>query len=100
MSQCQCCFRVWVHPADPPVVECWYHGLENTDPKRRLVSEWFQESFANEDFHDLFNLDKDKCYQVVGKATITGTYTGDGEYDEDVEVDEFRAQEEPEDRMP
>jgi hypothetical protein len=64
------------------------------------MSEWFQESFSNEDFHDLFRLDKEKCYQVVGKATITGSYDYYGQYDETVDVDEFQVQEEPEDRMP
>lgn len=100
MRRCQCCFRVWVSPSDPPVIECFYFGIENTNPKFSFMSEWFQESFSNEDFHDLFDLDKEKCYQVVGKATITGSYDYYGEYDETVDIDEFRVQEEPEDRMP
>ena len=89
MSSCQCLFRVWVSPADPPNIEVWYHGLEGYKPLRRLVSEWFADSFSDYDMHDLFSLDKESHYQVLGKATLTGTYDYFGDYDEDLEVDEF-----------
>ena len=89
MSSCTCLFRVWVSPADPPSIEVWYHGLEEC--KRGFVSEWFADSFSNYDMHDLFKLTKGRHYQVVGKATLTGTYDYDGEYDEHLDIDEFES---------
>lgn len=86
---CTCLFRVWVSPADPPTIEVWYHGLEQCKPDVRFNSEWFAESFSNEDMHDLFDLDRDAFYQVVGKATLTGYFDYYGDYDESLVIDEF-----------
>ena len=91
MSSCTCLFRVWVSPADPPTIEVWYHGLEACKRSDLFVSEWFMDSFSNYDMHDLFSLDKDSHYQVIGKATLTGTYDYYGEYDEHLDIDEFES---------
>jgi len=95
-------FRVWIYPedGDPPEIEVWWHGLESTDPSRRFMSEWVSESLETElvlsDVYDLFDLDRDKHWQVVGKGEITGWYDYYGEYDETFDVIEYEKAEVPE----
>jgi hypothetical protein len=91
-------FRVWVHPVDgdPADIEVWYQGLESTESGKGLISDWAMESLRNEDFHDLFGLDGDKHWQVVGKGTLTGWFDYFGEYDEEFSVIEFHKAEVPE----
>jgi hypothetical protein len=81
-------FRAWVHPedGDPPTVEIWHPELEPTSLKKRSVAEWVRESLYNEDLYALFDLDKSKHWQVVGKGTLRGGYDAFGEYDEELEV--------------
>lgn len=90
-------FRVWVYPedSDPAEFDIWWYGFEPTNPSGRFVTEWVRESFSNEDFHDLFKLDKDKHWQVIGRASLRGWYSYDGEYDEELEVIEFQKVEVP-----
>jgi len=84
-------FRVWVNPemGDPPEIEVWYDGIEPTDCKTGFVSEWAEEAMLNEDFWSLFDLDKEKYWQVVGDARIEGHFDHYGEYDEWVSVLRF-----------
>ena len=91
-------FRVWVHPddGDPVEIETWFQGLESTDDCKLPVSDWARESLGNEDFHALFDLDKSKHWQVVGKGTLCGAYGHCGEYDEEFDVIEFQMVEVPE----
>lgn len=92
-------FRVWLYPedGDPPEIEVWYHGLENTEDKSKgWMSDWARESLQNEDFRDLLNLDKDKHYQIVGKGAIRGWYDYQGEYDEEFDLGEHEITEVPE----
>jgi len=91
-------FRVWVHPedGDPADIEVWFQGLEPTESGKCHVSDWAREILCNEDFHDLFDLDKDKHWQVVGKGTLHGWYDYFGEYDEEFDVIEFEKAEVPE----
>lgn len=88
------CFRVWVFPEDqePPQLEVWFHGIEDGHV---FASDWAQESFREEDFHSLFDLDKTKHWQVVGRAALQGGYDYEGNYDEDLHVLEFEKQEMP-----
>lgn len=90
-------FRAWVHPedGDAATVEVWYQGLEPTDLKKVSVADWAQESFYNEDFHALFDLDKTKHWQVVGTGKIRGWYDYFGEYDEELTVDDYEKEEVP-----
>lgn len=90
-------FRVWVHPegGDPAEVEVWYQGLEPTDASKGFASDWISESLYNEDFYALFDLDKTKNWQVVGKGTLKGVYDYFGEYDEDLNIVEFEKAEVP-----
>lgn len=97
ITKCEFCFRVWVHPedSDPAEVEVWYQGLEETSVPRhqsQSITEWARMSFVDQDFHDLFRLDKTKHWQVIGKATLSGGYCGGeygGEYDEDIMINEY-----------
>ena len=90
-------FRVWVHPedGDPPEIEVWYHGLEETNFKKAMVSEWVYEAMTCEDFHEVFKLDKTKHWQVLGTAKIEGWFDYYGEYDESLEIFDFEKVEVP-----
>jgi len=91
-------FRVWVHPedGDPPDVEVWWQGLESANHTQRFVSDWVYESFGEYfDFREQFDLDKSKHWQVVGKATIKGSYDSHLEYDETIDIEEFEKVEVP-----
>ncbi len=90
-------FRVWVHPVDgdPSDVYTWYQGLEPTDSKSSFIEDWSSESLRNEDFHELFDLDPTKHWQVVGKAKIYGSFDYWGEYDEEITIIEFQKAEVP-----
>lgn len=98
MSKVEFEFRVWVHPEDGDAaeIEVWFQGLEPTESGKCHVSDWARESLCNEDFHDLFDLDKNKHWQVVGKGTLHGRYDCFGEYDEEFDVIEFEKAEVPE----
>lgn len=89
-SKAEFSFRVWVHPedGDPADIEVWYQGLESTEPGKRTTTDWIMESFPNEDFHRLFDLDTDKHWQVVGKGVLQVMYSL-GEYDEEISIVEF-----------
>jgi hypothetical protein len=100
MTSVEFSFRVWVHPEDPADVEVWFQGLETASRESRFVSDWLYESFHDEDFYDLFDLDKTKCWQVVGKAVLRGSYDYYSEYNEDLTIIEFEKAEVPEDEIP
>lgn len=91
-------FRVWVYPddGDPADVEVWYQGLESIAPDTCFESDWARECFYNEDFYDIFDLDKTKNWQVVGKFILRGSRDYFGEYEEELEVIEFEKVEVPE----
>lgn len=94
MSRAKCLFRVWMYgDGDPTEIEAWYHGMEPTDPSKRFVSEWFRESLSYEDLYELFEVDPEKSWQIVGEATIEGRYDYYGEYDETIDILEFEKQE-------
>ena len=79
------CFRIWVMGSDdPPTVETWYQGLERSNG--RYVSDWAREYLDNEDFYKLFELEKGKWYQIIGKATLRGWFDYWGEYDEEMDL--------------
>ena len=88
-------FRVWVHPVDGDSadVETWFHGLIPTGADDGDAQSWVRDSFCNEDFHDLFELDKEKHWQVVGKGFVRGWHDYFGEYDEELGVLEFQKKE-------
>ena len=91
MVKCEFSFRVWVHPedGDPAEIEVWHQGLSPTKYGECSVSEWAEQYLCNEDFNSLFDLDRNKHWQVVGKGMLTGHFTYDGEYDEEFQVIEF-----------
>lgn len=93
-------FRLWVYPedSDPADIETWYQGLDPTTPDHGSLSiaEWARNHLQEEDLHELFDLDKDKYWQVVGKGTIYGSFDYFGEYDEEFNVIEFQKEEVPE----
>jgi hypothetical protein len=96
----KCMFRVWLYSSgDPDEIEVWYHGIETTDPHKRFVSEWFRESLSYEDLRDLFGVDHEKSWQIVGEATIEGRYDYYGEYDESIDIIRFEKQEIPEEHL-
>ena len=91
-------FRIWVHPeeGDCPDIEVWYQGLEPVNYDMRFSSDWAKESISNEDFYDIFDLDKDKHWQIVGEATLTGSYDYYSEYDEELVINNYEKIEVPE----
>tara|TARA_R110000868_G_scaffold45841_4_gene151811 strand:- start:354 stop:683 length:330 start_codon:yes stop_codon:yes gene_type:complete len=90
-------FRVWIHPVDGDSadIETWCYELEPTDEKRLSIAEWAKEHLANLDLHNLFELNPDKHWQIIGKATLTGSYDYQGEYDEELDLIEFQKAEVP-----
>ncbi len=96
-NSCEFNFRVWVCPkdGDPSNIETWFQGLESTDKNTRTIADWTKESLANYDLYDLFHLDQNKYWQVVGKAVIEGWTDCFGEYDESIEIIEFEKTEVP-----
>ncbi len=86
-------FRLWVHPEDGVGIETWYQGLEPTGGMS--IAEWarchIQE--LGDDVYLEFGLDREKYWQVVGKATLRGWYDYFGEYDEEFDVIEFQKEE-------
>lgn len=97
--RCEFLFRIWIHPelGDPPEIEVWYHGLEPTESRKGFFSEWARAALCElqSEFWDEFGLDKEKYWQVVGKATLQGRFDYCGEYDEDLDVIEFDKAEVP-----
>lgn len=82
-------FRVWLYDKDsdiPAEFEIFFIGLE-PDDAGRTVHQWIRESFSEFDFHESFGLSDDRCWQVLGQATLSGSYSFDGEYDEDIEFE-------------
>lgn len=92
-------FRVWLPPvecddAPAPEVEVWVHELEPAEGPKRSGREWVLEYFQG--FMDLrdellfdIELDPEKGYQVIGTGTLLGSYTWDGEYDEEMDVEDL-----------
>ena len=91
-------FRVWVHPegSDPPDIEVWFQGLEPTESGKWFASDWAYGRLSDEDFHDLFELDKTKHWQVVGKGTLHRQYGEYGECDENLDIIEYEKADVPE----
>lgn len=91
-------FRVWVHPedGDQADIEVWYQGFEPTNIREVSVADWARESLGYEDFYRLFDLDRTKHWQVVGKATLRSHNDYYGGYDEDLDIIEFEKAEVPE----
>lgn len=101
MSSCSVCFgfRAWVYPEcdeAPATIEVWHRELELTTPKKRRLTEWVLDAFCNENLYDLFELDKSKHWQVVGEGVLSGWHDSySGEYDEELEVTEYKKAEVP-----
>ena len=98
-TTCEFLFRVWISPedGDSPQVETWYPGLEDMAPAGRSVAEWAQQVLTDGDIYELFPVGRDKYWQVVGSARLRGWYDSFGEYDEDLTILEYRADEVPDD---
>lgn len=96
-------FRIWLRPIemDDIEIEVWCYELEPTQEGHRSIAEWAHEHIAEAivDHHSYFEVDPDKSWQILGKATITGYWSQtnyDDEYDEDLELVEVHKQEVPE----
>lgn len=72
-------------------VEVWCHELEDPDNFGSL-QEWCQNAFNDEvslNFDQIvkeWELDPTKSYQLIGKASVEGSYDPFGEYDEEVTI--------------
>lgn len=89
-------FRIWLNFGDDFKVETWCQELEPTTLQKRSIAEWALDALNERDIHDHFDLDEDKCWQIVGKAFIKGWHNSyDGEYEEDLDIVEYQTCEVP-----
>ncbi len=88
-------FRVLLPPkeTDPPTVAVWYPEFEH-HTSGRSVTEWATSSLQDLDFRsEIEGLEDDKCYEIIGEATIRGMYDIWNEYDEELIIDNSKHQE-------
>lgn len=92
-------FRIWLHPEDGdcPEIEVFCYELVDMGQGSRPVTEWVLDSLRDFDLRDFFDdLDDEKHYQIVGRGNLSGSFSYDGEYDEDLELLEVQIAEVPE----
>ena len=91
-------FRVWVPPkgSERAKVEIWYQGIEPMDPMKCFYADWVEEVFSWEDYHERFDLDPQKRWQVVGKGVLRSVYTYADDWDEHIDILSFEKAEVPE----
>jgi hypothetical protein len=85
--------RLMIEP-DSFQVEAWRYELIPTNHQQCGVAEWAKRLLEEQDRNlllDRFKLNPSKCWQVIFKGHIFGTFDYWGEYDEWYEVDEFQA---------
>lgn len=88
-------FRVLLPPkdTDSPTVTVWYPEFEY-HAKGRSITEWATLSLQELDIRDnISDLKDDKCYEIIGVATIQGRWDTFGEYDEELIIVESKHQE-------
>ena len=86
---------IWQSPCLPvnnktelhlPDVEIFYNHPEVCKKGTRTVTDWIRESIQNEEPHCIWDLDKAKAYQILGKGTLKGWFDYWGEYDEEMKL--------------
>lgn len=78
---------------ESPDIEVWHHDFEPTEKDDPCTFDWIYEAMQNEDFEDRLKLDTSKCWQIIGKGRIKGSFSYDGEYDEEIEILEYHKKE-------
>jgi hypothetical protein len=93
MSSAKFFFRVELSSKaeDDVRVETWYHGIDISGPSTRSISDWVRDSFSElpqypDDWWEVFELDPNKNWQIVGQAKIQGHTNYWGEYDEHIDI--------------
>lgn len=93
-------FRVLLDKVDgdSPQVEIWIHEHRWDQLKTpNHFEEWVNNHLQEVDWRDLpeisSQLSGDKCYELLGKGLLKGSYSWDGEYDEDFDVKEISVRE-------
>ena len=95
--------RAWILADTISMQEFWSYELEPMDNKRIPTSEWAKSYCQNgldiDDYRQLFNLEEDRNYQVIFTGELSSWYSGYPvcEWDEDMNVIEFKAVEIPPD---
>lgn len=94
--------RMWILADTILMQEFWSYELQPMDGKHILTSEWAQSycgMYDARDYRRLFELQEDKNYQVIFTAELTSYYCGYPicEWDEDMDLIEFKAVEIPPD---
>ena len=92
--------RMWILADTIQMKEFWSYELEPMDGKRIPTSEWarsYCDMLDIEDYRRLFGLEQDKSYQVIFTAKLESYYSGYPicEWDEDMDLIEFKAVEVP-----
>lgn len=85
-NSCEFAFRVLIHPDDPPELTVIVEEEPKLDPRHCTLEEWARLHLDDEEWYERFELDLDKHYRIEGKGRITGSYSYEGEYDEDFDV--------------
>lgn len=101
MDRIEFYFRVWIPSVDrdPPEFEVWYQGFEPVgiqgDGRQKVTfSEIINEAMQMEDLQELFSLDPNKNWQVIGKAAISRSMDYfNGGYEQDLDLLEFSSEE-------
>lgn len=91
-------FRLFIDESDRDL-EVWVYEFEIVEAcGKRTVCDWVKESFFDlVDPYEDFKLDEAKPWQVIGRGNITGHYDYVGEYEEHINIIEFKTQELPSD---
>lgn len=87
MSSAEFYLRCWLHPGDGTIQkEIYHHGfLPIVGENKRSVEEWVEEHIDLLNLYEEFDLDDEKCWQVIATGSIHGEFDYWGEYGEEIE---------------
>lgn len=92
-------FRIFLAPDDHEV-QIWCFELIPIEGSFRSKTEWVEEhfnEFLEADLYEKLELDKSKCWQVIGRGELVGEEDYEGGYDEDLYLREWETSEIPQD---
>jgi hypothetical protein len=88
--------RVRIRDCEVENLEIWVYELDPTEIGRRPATEWIASHFENvwtyEMFASEFGIVEEGNYQVIFKGLIVGWEDQDGEWDEGIDIKQFRLQ--------
>lgn len=88
-------FRVWLRDGEVERVETWCHDFVPLTAGRRSGDEWAAEHLQSVNWFADCNLDPAKDWQILGRGRLVGETDYWGDYDEQLDLDEYEAVEVP-----